>query len=115
MKAYKYTFVMFGVPKISVRVYNAEEHKKHYVVTKEKSPLSRKLYKYDIGVVSGESKDTVWLMENDFEWAKEIFNEHLDSKCTDIRNSIMRKEAEIERLQRNKQYFNKIYVAEGDV
>lgn len=114
MKAYRYTLNTLGVPRISLRVFEAVEHKKYYEVTIPKSPLVRKLHKQDIAIVSGDNNDTVWLMEDDFEWAKEIFGVYIENKCFEIENSIMRKKANIERHKRNKESIDKMDAPERE-
>lgn len=114
MKAYRYTLNTTGVPRISLRVFEAVEHKKYYEVTIPKSPLVRKVHKQDVAIVSGDNNDTVWLMEDDFEWAKEIFGCYIDNKCFEIENSIMRKQANIELNKRNKEFINKMNAPERE-
>lgn len=114
MKAYRYTLNTAGVPRISLRVFEAVEHKKYYEVTIPKSPLVRKVHKQDVAIVSGDNNDTVWLMEDDFEWAKEIFGCYIDNKCFEIENSIMRKQANIELNKRNKEFINKMNAPERE-
>ena len=95
MKIYRYTLNTLGIPRISLRIFEAVEHKKYYEVMIPKSPLVRKLHKQDLAIVSGDNNDTVWLMENDFEWAKEIFGCYIENKCCEIENSIMRKKVRL--------------------
>ena len=115
MKAYRYTFNTIGIPRVSLKVFEAVEHKKYYEVTIPKSPLVRKLHKQDLSIVSGDNNDTVWLMEDDFEWAKEIFGCYIENKCFEIENSIVRKKASIERHKRNKEFIDKMDAPEREV
>lgn len=89
MKLYKFVLDTYGKTKITKRVIEAEEKPKTYSVFD--GMWTSRVNKKDIGVVSGFSRDTVILLEDDMEKAKEIFAENLKRKISVEKASIEQK------------------------
>ena len=89
MKLYKFMLTTYGETKITKQVLEAEEKPKTYNTFDGmwKSRVNKK----DIGVASGWSGDTVILLEDDMEKAKEIFVENLKHKISDEKSTIEQK------------------------
>ena len=86
MKLYKFVLNSFSGTKIKRTVLEAEEKPKTYSVFDGR--LTSRLNKNDIGVASGWRGDTVILIEDDIEKAKEIFTQDLKRKISDEKESI---------------------------
>ena len=86
MKLYKFMLTTYGETKITKQVLEAEEKPKTYSVFD--SMWTSRVNKKDIGVVSGYLVDTVILLEDDMEKAKEIFAESLKRKISFKKESI---------------------------
>ena len=86
MKLYKFVLSSFSGTKIKRTVLEAEEKPKIYSVFD--GLWTSRVNKKDIGVASGWSGDTVILIEDDIEKAKEIFTEDLKRKISDEKTSI---------------------------
>ena len=89
MKLYKFMLTTYGETKITKQVLEAEEKPKTYSVFD--SMWTSRVNKKDIGVVSGYLVDTVILLEDDMEKAKEIFAENLKRKISVEKKSIEQK------------------------
>ena len=89
MKLYKFMFTTYGGTKITKQVLEAEEKPKTYSVFD--GMWTSRVNKKDIGVASGYFGDTVILLEDDMEKAKEIFAENLKRKISDEKESIEQK------------------------
>ena len=89
MKLYKFVLDTYGKTKITKRVIEAEEKPKTYSVFD--GMWTSRVNKKDIGVASGFSGDTVILLEDDMEKAKEIFAENLKRKISVEKASIEQK------------------------
>lgn len=86
MKLYKFVLSTHNITKITRTVLKAEEKPKTYSVFDGR--WTSRVNKKDIGVASGWSGDTVILLEDDMEKAKEIFTEDLKRKISDEKESI---------------------------
>ena len=86
MKLYKFVLSTYNSTKIKRIVLEAEEKPKTYSVFDGR--WTSRVNKKDIGVASGWSGDTVILLENDMEKAKEIFTEDLKRKISVEKESI---------------------------
>ena len=86
MKLYKFVLRTHNSTKITRTVLEAEEKPKTYSVFD--GMWTSRVNKKDIGVASGWSGDTVILLENDMEKAKEIFTEDLKRKISVEKESI---------------------------
>ena len=80
MKLYKFMLTTHGETKITKQVLEAEENPKTYSVFD--GMLNSRVNKKDIGVAIGYFGDTVILLEDDMEKAKEIFAENLKRKIS---------------------------------
>ena len=89
MKLYKFVLSSFNRTKIKRTVLEAEEKPKTYSVFD--GMWTSRVNKKDIGVASGYFGDTVILLEDDMEKAKEIFAENLKRKILDEKESIEKK------------------------
>ena len=89
MKLYKFVLDTYGKTKITKRAIEAEEKPKTYSVFD--GMWTSRVNKKDIGVASGFSGDTVILLEDDMEKAKEIFAENLKRKISVEKASIEQK------------------------
>ena len=88
MKLYKFMLTTYGETKITKQVLEAEEKPKTYSVF---DVWASRVNKKDIGVASGYCGDTVILLEDDMEKAKEIFAENLKRKISVEKESIEQK------------------------
>ena len=86
MKLYKFVLSSYSRTKIKRTVLEAEEKPKTYSVFDGR--WTSRVNKKDIGVARGWSGDTVILIEDDIEKAKEIFTENLKRKILDEKESI---------------------------
>lgn len=86
MKLYKFVLDTYEKTKITKRAIEAEEKPKTYSVFN--GTWTSRVNKKDIGVASG---DTVILLEDDMEKAKEIFAENLKRKISVEKASIEQK------------------------
>ena len=86
MKLYKFMLTTYGETKITKQVLEAEEKPKTYSVFD--GMWTSRVNKKDIGVASGYFGDTVILLEDDMEKAKEIFVENLKRKISFKKESI---------------------------
>ena len=89
MKLYKFILTTYVETKITKQVLEAEEKPKTYSVFD--GMWTSRVNKKDIGVASGYFGDTVILLEDDMEKAKEIFAENLKRKISVEKESIERK------------------------
>lgn len=89
MKLYKFMLTTYGETKITKQVLEAEEKPKTYSVFDDM--WTSRVNKKDIGVASGYFGDTVILLEDDMEKAKEIFAENLKRKISVEKESIEQK------------------------
>ena len=89
MNLYKFMLTTYGETKITKQVLEAEEKPKTYSVFD--GMWASRVNKKDIGVVNGFSRDTVILLEDDMEKAKEIFAENLKRKILVEKESIEQK------------------------
>ena len=89
MKLYKFMLTTYEETKITKKVLEAEEKPKTYSVFD--GTWTSRVNKKDIGVASGYFGDTVILLEDDMEKAKEIFAENLKRKISVEKESIERK------------------------
>ena len=89
MKLYKFMLTTYGETKITKQVLEAEEKPKTYSVFD--GMWTSRVNKKDIGVASGYFGDTVILLEDDMEKAKEIFAENLKRKISVEKKSIEQK------------------------
>ena len=89
MKLYKFMFTTYGGTKITKKVLEAEEKPKTYSVFD--GMWTSRVNKKDIGVVREYCRDTVILLEDDMENAKEIFAENLKRKILVEKESIEQK------------------------
>ena len=89
MQLYKFVLSTYNSTKITRTVLEAEEKPKTYSIFDGR--LTSRVNKIDIGVASGWSGDTVILIEDDIEKAKEIFTEDLKRKISDEKKSIEEK------------------------
>ena len=89
MKLYKFMLTTYGETKITKQVLEAEEKPKTYSVFD--GMWTSRVNKKDIGVTSGYFGDTVILLEDDMEKAKEIFAENLKRKISVEKESIEQK------------------------
>ena len=89
MKLYKFILTTYVETKITKQVLEAEEKPKTYSVFD--GMWTSRVNKKDIGVVSGYCRDTVILLEDDMEKAKEFFAENLKRKILDVKESIEKK------------------------
>ena len=89
MKLYKFMLTTYGETKITKQVLEAEEKPKTYSVFD--GMWTSRVNKKDIGVASGYFGDTVILLEDDMENAKEIFAETLKRKISVEKESIEQK------------------------
>ena len=88
MKLYKFELSTYGKTEITKGVIEVEEKPKTYSVF---DVWASRVNKKDIGVASGYCGDTVILLEDDMEKAKEIFAENLRRKILDVKESIEKK------------------------
>lgn len=86
MKLYKFMLTTYGETKITKQVLEADEKSKTYRVFD--SMWTSRVNKKDIGVAIGYCGDTVILLEDDIEKAKEIFAENLKRKISFKKESI---------------------------
>ena len=89
MKLYKFMLTTYGETKITKQVLEAEENPKTYSVFD--GMWTSRVNKKDIGVASGYFGDTVILLEDDMEKAKEIFAENLKREISVVKESIEQK------------------------
>ena len=89
MKLYKFMLNTYLETEITKQVLEADEKPKTYSVFD--GMWTSKVNKKDIGVVRGYCRDTVILLEDDMEKAKEIFAENLKRKILDEKESIEKK------------------------
>ena len=89
MKLYKFMLTTYGETKITKQVLEADEKPKTYSVFD--GMWTSRVNKKDIGVASGYFGDTVILLEDDMEKAKEIFAENLKRKISVEKESIEQK------------------------
>ena len=89
MKLYKFVLNTYGETKITKQVLEAEENHKTYSVFD--GMWTSRVNKKDIGVAIGYFEDTVILLEDDMEKAKEIFAENLKRKISVEKESIEQK------------------------
>ena len=89
MKLYKFMLTTYRETKITKQVLEAEEKPKTYSVFDDM--WTSRVNKKDIGVASGYFGDTVILLEDDMEKAKEIFAENLKRKILVEKESIEQK------------------------
>ena len=89
MKLYKFILDTYGETKITKQVLEAEEKPKTYSVFD--GMWTSRVNKKDIGVAIGYCGDTVILLEDDMEKAKEIFAENLKRKISVEKESIEQK------------------------
>ena len=78
MKLYKFTLSTWRGAKVSRTVLEVEEKPKTYIT--RANICGTRISKSDVGVVSGYSNDTLYLLEDDMEKAKTIFAESLKGK-----------------------------------
>ena len=86
MQLYKFVLSTHSSTKITRIVLEAEEKPKTYSIFDGR--WTSRVNKKDIGVASGWSGDTVILIEDDIEKAKEIFTQDLKRKISDEKESI---------------------------
>ena len=89
MKLYKFMLTTYRGTKITKQVLEAEERPKTYSFFD--GMLNSRVNKKDIGVAIGYYGDTVILLEEDMEKAKEIFAENLKRKISVEKESIEQK------------------------
>ena len=89
MKLYKFMLTTYGETKITKQVLEAEERPKTYSFFD--GMCNSRVNKKDIGVVREYCRDTVILLEDDMEKAKEIFAENLKRKISVEKESIEQK------------------------
>lgn len=90
MNLYEFVLNTYGKTKIIKKVLESTEHPKTYSVFDGRW-TSRRVNKRDIGIVSGWSANTVILLVDDMEKAKEIFVEDLKRRISDEKESIKAK------------------------
>lgn len=116
MKLYKFVLSSFSGTKIKRTVLEAEEKPKTYSVFD--GLWTSRVNKKDIGVASGWSGDTVILIEDDIEKAKEIFTQDLKRKISDEKESIEAKiksgNKRISELEKTIEEIGKIKESEGN-
>ena len=78
MKLYKFTLYTWRGTKVSRTVLEVEEKPKTYMTVNEY--WKTRISKSDVGVVSGYSNDTLYLLDDDMEKAKSMFAESLKGK-----------------------------------
>lgn len=78
MKLYKFSLSTWRRTKVSRTVLEVEEKPRTYMTGNEH--LKTRISKSDIGVVSGYSNNTLYLLEDDMEKAKSMFAESLNGK-----------------------------------
>ena len=78
MNLYKFTLSTWSDTAVSRKVLEVEEKPKTYMTVNEY--WKTRIPKSDVGVVSGYSNDTLYLLEDDMEKAKAIFAESLKGK-----------------------------------
>ena len=78
MKLYKFSLSTWRGAKVYRDVLEVEEKPKTYIEKRQYS--SSRIPKSDVGVISGYSECTLYLLEDDMEKAKTIFAESLKGK-----------------------------------
>lgn len=78
MKLYKFTLSTWRDVKVSRTVLEVEEKPKTYMTVNER--WKTRILKSDVGVLSGFSNETLYLLEDNMEKAKTIFAESLKGK-----------------------------------
>lgn len=78
MKLYKFSLSTWRGTKVSRTVLEVEEKPKTYMTVNER--WKTRILKSDVGVISGYSDCTLYLLEDDLEKAKTIFAESLKGK-----------------------------------
>ena len=78
MKLYRFTLSTWRVVKVSRTVLEVEEKPKTYMTVNES--WKTRISKSDVGVVSGYSNNTLYLLDDDMEKAKSMFAESLKGK-----------------------------------
>lgn len=78
MKLYKFTLSTWRGTKVSRTVLEVEEKPKTYMTVNER--WKTRISKSDVGVVSGYSNDTLYLLDDDMEKARSMFAESLKGK-----------------------------------
>lgn len=86
MKLYKFTLSTWRGTKVSRTVLEVEEKPKTYMTVNER--WKTRISKSDVGVVSGYSNDTLYLLEDDMEKAKSMFAESLKGKIESEKRKI---------------------------
>ena len=78
MKLYKFTLSTWRGTKVSRTVLEVEEKPKTYIM--RGNICDTRILKSDVGVVSGYSNNTLYMLEDDMEKAKSMFAESLKGK-----------------------------------
>lgn len=78
MKLYRFTLSTWRGVKVSRTVLEVEEKPKTYMTVNER--WKTRISKSDVGVVSGYSNNTLYLLDDDMEKAKSMFAESLKGK-----------------------------------
>ena len=78
MKLYRFTLSTWRVVKVSRTVLEVEKKPKTYMTVNES--WKTRISKSDVGVVSGYSNNTLYLLDDDMEKAKSMFAESLKGK-----------------------------------
>ena len=78
MKLYKFSLSTWRGTKVSREVLEVEEKPKTYIM--RGNICDTRILKSDVGVLSGYDNNTLYLLEDDMEKAKDIFVESLKGK-----------------------------------
>lgn len=99
MKLYEFKFDSWRSKNlIDKTVLEAEEKPKTYKVI-YKNVCNKTVKKSDIGNVTGYSNDTVYLLEDNLDKAKELFAKELENKIVISTNKIERLKEDIEKYK----------------
>lgn len=86
MKLYKFTLNTWRNVSVSKKVLEVEEKPKTYITLGE--TWNTRILKSDVGVVSGYSNNTLYLLDDDMEKANAIFAESLRKKIEKEKQNI---------------------------
>lgn len=112
MKLYKFTFSEWGRYLISRSVLEVEEKPKTYTVVK--GGLQSRILKSDVGVLSGYGNDTLYLLEDDMQKAREMFTASLKHKIENEKISIVNVvESKNKRIKKYESMISQLGESEG--
>lgn len=112
MILYRFTLCTYREePEIRMSVVEVDEKPKTY---QTKGRFFSRIKKSEIGCLTGYCRETVYLLENDFEKAKELFVEKTQDSIADIENSIKLTKRRLEETRNKLEVLKKLESAESE-